>query len=55
VNFTGSSWMPPGHTFYAGYNYDAFIDDAGVEIFLHATNSESVLTKPVTCTIIFTE
>jgi len=55
VNYNGAGYMLPNITQFAGYQYDAYIDNAVVVIFNSATNSANILSKPVSVIIYYIE
>ena len=50
---SNNSFMPPGHTFFGGYQYDVYIDGTLVVVFNSPSNSANILSKPVTILIYY--
>jgi len=50
VTYSAGAGIPPAHSI-TGYQYDILFGSADVQIINHATNSESILSKPFTITI----
>ena len=53
VNFQAGGYMGPNHVNFAGFQYDIYINGAFV-ILNSATNSESILSKPISILMFYT-
>lgn len=55
VRSDAATSFPPNHTYNVGYQYDFHITSTYVYINNHATNSDSILSKPIIVTMLYEE
>lgn len=55
VEHAVDSGMTPGHATFPGYQYDAYWNATNVVVYIHASNSENILSKNITVLIIYEE
>jgi len=54
VSFDANGKMPPGYKLIAGCEYECYIDENFLIFRFHPTNSSSLLSKPCSCLIVYT-
>ncbi|MEG4864495.1 MULTISPECIES: hypothetical protein [unclassified Microcoleus] len=53
VNYSLGSFMPPGVTYFLGFQYDSYIDNSVIIVVNSLSNSGAILSKPVSVLIFY--